>query len=130
MKLLAMIALFITSSAFAQLRCLDKLLPAGRPSAAHQLLASEWLPPDNVTLDSALASKALSSLVFGKLLCREGEVEFDRTPICLAIDESHPENVTCSCNSNIGYFIVTTDTASNANVIFHRAPRQPGLTLR
>ena len=124
MKLIALFLLLSSTSAFAQLRCLDKLLPSCKPSAAHQLIQSEWLQCSG-PLSSADTSKAISGLVFGKLLCREGEIEFDRTPICLAIDDTHPDNITCSANSNVGYFIVTTDTAQNANLIFHKAPRPP-----
>jgi len=125
MKLVALVILLFSSSAYAQLRCVDKLLPAGRPSGAHQLTKPEWTPTVVGPLTVGEASKALSALVFSKLLCREGEIEFDRSPSCLALDETHPELITCAANSSLGHFVITTDTAQNANLIFHKLPRPP-----
>lgn len=123
MKFLVLLTLLISSSARAQLRCLDKLLPAGRASASHQLTQAEWRPAGPGPLTIADSSRALSALVFGKLLCREGEIEFERSVSCVAIDETKPEWVTCLANSSLGHFVLTSDLNQDANVIFHKAPR-------
>lgn len=116
--------LILSSSALAQLRCIDKLLPIPRPSASHQLASGEWspLPGDVMTIEAA--EQALKSLVFTKLLCRETEIEFAVRPICATLDPSAPDSHTCFAPSSLGHFIITQDTAKNANLIFHRVKRQ------
>lgn len=122
-KLLVVVALASTSSAWAQLRCLDKLLPIPRPSASHQLASGEWTPGTSETMTTADAERALRSLLFGKLLCREGEVEFKGTSVCAPVDATAPESHTCYVPANIGHFILTQDYGKNANVIFQRTKR-------
>lgn len=112
-----------TSSAWAQLRCVDKLLPIPRPSASHQLAVGEWTPAPGDFLTIESAENALKALVFTKLLCRETEIEFTTRPICSAIDQTIPDSLTCYASSSIGHFVITQDTAKNANIIFHKQRR-------
>lgn len=125
MRVFLLIAMFLSaSSAFAQLRCIDKLLPIPRPSASHQLASGEWIPTPGDVMTIEGAEQALNSLVFTKLLCRENEIEFVVRPICTTLDPSMPDSHTCYAPSNLGHFIITQDTAKNANLIFHKMKRQ------
>ncbi len=122
-KLLALLTFILSSSAFAQLRCVDKLLPIPRPSAAHQVTAAEWRAgPTDVMLPED-AQRAVNSLVFAKLLCRETEIEFPSLATCAQVDVTIPGSNTCYFSSTLGYFIVTQDSAKNANIIFHKVKR-------
>lgn len=123
MRLLIMLAMLLSGSAFAQLRCVDKLITQGWVSGTHQLLQAEWRPTGPGTITTADATRIVNALLFGKLLCRENEITIDGQSHCLAIDANKPELITCQSNSSAGHFIVTTDTQQNASVIFHRAPR-------
>lgn len=122
-NLLLAVALVTSTSAWAQLRCVDKLLPIPRPSGLHQLATGEWTPGSSEFLTTADAERALRSLLFGKLLCRETEIEFKGTTVCLPVDATAPESHSCYVPSNIGFFILTQDYAKNANVIFQRQKR-------
>ena len=121
-KFLIALSFALPLSAFAQLRCVDKLLPIPRPSASHQLADNEWRPGTEVMLPED-AQRAVNSLVFGKLLCRDNEIEFTTLPTCAPIDATMPGSNTCYYSSNLGYFIITQDTAKNANFIFHKVKR-------
>lgn len=110
----------ISSSAFAQLRCLDKLLPLPRFSAPHQLSAGEWKPGTGPTIDYEDARRAINSLLFGKLLCRDDEIEQYTNGNCFEPDPFYPDLITCYHYTNVGFFIVTQDSQKNANIIFHR----------
>src|SRR5690606_1323578 len=122
----AALVVLISSSAFAQLRSEDKLVQVGRPSASHQLSHADWLPTMTGPHVVSEASRALSALVFSKLLCRKEEIEIEDPINCIAIDALRPELVTCSAYSSLGHFIITTDYSQNANITFHKAPRNPG----
>jgi hypothetical protein len=125
MRVFLLIAMFLSaSSAFAQLRCVDKLLPIPRPSASHQLASGEWTPAPGDVLTIEGAEQALKSLVFTKLLCRENEIEFAVRPICTTLDPTAPDSHTCFAPSSLGHFIITQDNAKNANLIFHKMRRQ------
>lgn len=128
MRLLLLLStLLVSSTAFAQLRCMDKLLPAPIPSASHLLTRAEWTPtPGNPTLGVDEASRAVKSLVFGKLLCRQNEIELTIAPSCLPLDPTIPElSTACYVPTSLGYFVLTLDNGTNMNLVFHRvkAPR-------
>jgi hypothetical protein len=125
MRIFLLIAMIVSaSSAFAQLRCVDKLLPIPRPSASHQLASGEWTPAPGDVMTIESAEQALKSLVFTKLLCRENEIEFPVRPICTTLDATSPDSHVCFAPSSLGHFIITQDTGKNANLIFHKMKRQ------
>lgn len=125
MRIFLLIAMLIlSSSALAQLRCIDKLLPIPRPSASHQLASGEWSPGPGDVMTIEAAEQALKALVFTKLLCRETEIEFTVRPFCTTLDSTAPDSHACFAPSSLGHFIITQDTAKNANLIFHRVKRQ------
>ena len=121
MRTFLFIAAFVASDAcFAQIRCVDKLLPLPRPSAAHQLSKAEWATAQEQSLGPAEAMKGLHALVFGKFLCRQHEVELG-IPTCLPMDPTVPEvSTVCYVPSNLGYFSLTLDSAINLNLVFHK----------
>lgn len=125
MKFLAALVVLISSSAFAQLRCVDKLVQTGAISASHQLSQAEWNPTVTGPLIVSEATRALSVLVFSKLLCKKEEIEIEAIVNCVAIDATRPEHVTCSAYSTLGQFIISTDYSQNVSITFHKAPRPP-----
>lgn len=112
----------MSSTTYAQSRCLDKLLPAPLPSAAHFLSRAEWSPaPGQPSLGAAEAARAVQSLIFGKLLCRQAEIEITVTPSCLPLDPTVPEfSTACYVPTSLGYFVLTLDSGVNMNLVFHR----------
>lgn len=123
MKYAAVLGLVLSFSAHAQLRCLSKLLPLPRPSSAHQLSSNEWHAGNSPLLTPEDTARALNALLFGKLLCRDSEIRFDKEPTCTSLDPQTPHSAICSAVSDLGLFVVTRDSAQNANIIFQRAPR-------
>lgn len=110
-------------SSWAQLRCIDKLLPIPRPSAPHQLSQGEWRSGTGERISTEDAYRAVFDLVFAKFLCRENEIAINPTAICSEPDPTIPELSSCYINSSLGYFVITQDTAKNVNFIFHRVRR-------
>ncbi len=110
----------LSTSAWAQLRCVDKLLPLPRFSAPHQLSSGEWRPGTEPTLVYEAAQRAINSLLYEKLLCRDDEIEQYTNGACFELDPFYPDLVTCYHYTNVGYFVVTQDSQKNANIIFHR----------
>jgi hypothetical protein len=119
---LTLLALVFSVGAHAQLRCMDKLLPLPRPSAGHQLVQGEWLPQNTDALTEQDAIHAVSALLYGKLLCLEGEVSMERIAYCAPLDPASPKDVTCLLRTSLGKFYITQDFARNANLSFHRNP--------
>lgn len=124
MKYVACLAIFFCLNAQAQLRCLDKLVPLARPSGTHQLVANEWQPQNAGVLNEIDAHRATVFLVHSKLLCQANEIQLDANAYCSLIDANHPNLVTCSLQSNVGYFTLTQDWAKNANFVFTKNPPQ------
>ncbi|MBY0516727.1 MAG: hypothetical protein K2P81_07460 [Bacteriovoracaceae bacterium] len=122
-KFLFFFILAATNSAFAQLRCIDKLLPIPRPSAAHQVTAAEWRAGQEDVMGPDEAKRAVSTLVFSKLLCRSNEIDFPAAPTCGPVDVTIPGSNTCYYYSTLGYFIITQDSEKNANIIFNKTKR-------
>jgi hypothetical protein len=123
-KVLFLFILAATNTAFAQLRCIDKLLPIPRPSAAHQMMAAEWGAGQEDVMGPDEAKQAVSALVFSKLLCRTSEIEFPAVATCGPVDVTIPGSNTCYYFSTLGYFIITQDSEKNANIIFNKIKRQ------
>lgn len=69
------------------------------------------------------ATRAVMTLAFSKLLCRETEIEFPQIATCAPVDVNIPGSNTCYINSSLGYFIITQDSAKNANIIFNKTKR-------
>jgi hypothetical protein len=120
MKIILFLLALSPLSALAQLRCVDKLLPLPRLSAAHQLGNGEWRPGATPLMTKDDAYRALRTLLFAKLLCEPNEIELYATGDCVVPDPYYPELVTCYAYSTLGYFIISQDTQKNANFIFHR----------
>ena len=127
MKFMVALCILLSGTAFAQLRCIDKLLPTGKTSVAYQLLQTEWRPTNPGPISNPDVARSLNTLVFSKLLCRADEIEFDLSISCLPLDSHKPEWVVCQNNSSLGHFVLTSDLSQNMNIIFHKAPRPPEL---
>jgi len=123
-KFVLLLAMTVASPAFAQLRCIDKLLPIARPSAGHYLTSGEWVPGgDQLTMETA--ARALNSFLFGKLLCRETEIEVPTMPSCGTVDATLPQSWSCFAQSSLGQFILVQDNDKNVQIVFIRARRNP-----
>ena len=114
----------IALPAWAQLRCLDKLLPLPRTSAPHQLSTGEWRPGTVDELNPEAALRAVNALVFAKLLCSPEEVVTTAEASCAQLETGNPDSTVCNQPTNLGHFTVTIDTQRNANVVFHKLRRQ------
>jgi len=123
-KIFVLVASLVSLSAFAQMRCVDKLLPIPRPSAGHQLASTEWVPGAGVGMSPEEAQRAVNALVFGKLLCRNQEIEFPIPPSCGQVDATIPDSLVCYASSNLGHFVLTKDSAKNVQIIFNKAKRR------
>ena len=123
-KIFVILASLVSLSSFAQMRCVDKLLPVPRPSAGHQLTNTEWTPGAGVGMTVEEAQRAINALVFGKLLCRNQEIEFATAPTCGMVDATIPDSLVCYSSSNLGHFVLTKDSAKNVQIIFNKAKRR------
>jgi len=116
------LGLVVSGQTFAQLRCVDKLIPVPLPSAHHQLTSAEWTPGTDIITDVD-ALRAMNSFVFGKLLCRTSEIEFPTMPTCGQVDATIPESLVCYVSSNLGHFVISQDAAKNLHIVFHKVKR-------
>ena len=124
MRIIFFIAtLLMSSTSFAQLRCVDKLIPVPRPSVAHYLLSTEWTGGQTDVITDGDAARAMNSFIFGKLLCRTTEIEFATAPTCAQIDATIPDSLVCYVNSNLGHFIISQDSGKNLHIVFHKVKR-------
>lgn len=120
---IAFLLLVLSVSSFAQgLTCLDKLLPYNRHSGLHQLTPDEWRD-ENESLTPEKALVAVTFLTNSKLFCRTGEVVIKLDPFCGRTLQDLPESNSCFVFTNLGYFILTRDHASNTNFIFTKDSR-------
>jgi hypothetical protein len=124
-KFVLLAVLAFATPAFAQLRCIDKLLPVARPSASHYLTSSEWVPNPGDQLTAEGATRGLNAFIFGKLLCRETEIEIPTPASCGTIDATQPSSMTCYAQSSLGNFVLVQDNDKNLQIIFTKIRRNP-----
>ena len=117
---------FLVNSAFASMKCIDRLLPLPRHSAVHQLSTGEWARNqlDGIhELDANEATRAFNSLVYGKLFCEKSEIRQTSESSCVQLDSTQSETLSCYITTNLGFFIINRDYQNNANIIFQRYRR-------
>ena len=109
--------LLFSTAGFAQVTCLDKLLPASRYSGLHHVTRDEWQDGKEV-LDIEGARAALHFLTNSKLLCNPKDVVIKVEPECTSIIKDIPQSNTCFIFTNVGYFVLNRDSGRNLNYIF------------
>lgn len=119
MKILSLGLLFLlfSTAGFAQVTCLDKLLPSSRYSGLHHMTRDEWNDGKDV-LDAESARAALTFLTNSKLLCGPKDVVIKVEAECTSVIKDIPQSNTCFVFTNLGYFILSRDTGRNVNFIF------------
>ena len=119
-KLFAAVLFLLSAQSFAQnFTCLNKLLPVNRYSGLHLITRDEFTLNRGV-LDTETAKAAINYLVRTKLLCNLNEITIKVDPVCSQITADLVQSKTCFAFTNLGYFVISADSAKNVSFIFGR----------